>query len=83
MNVQGLCGRRYNKLKSPELLQIFEENQIILLTETWTNDFSDVNVDGFDSFILNRTRKHRNAKRDSGGLMIYIKSVLNNKVTFV
>ena len=54
----------------------------MLFTETWTNDYSDIMVDGFSSFVLNRTVKHPNAKRDSGGLIIYISNDLIDKVTF-
>ena len=81
ITTQGLCGRRYNKLRSPELIHIFENHNIVLFTETWTNDYSDIMVDGFSSFVLNRTVKHPNAKRDSGGLIIYISNDLIDKVT--
>ena len=81
--MQGLCGKRYNKLHSPELIQIFKENLVILLTETWTNEFSETHVDGFYSFVLNRTLKHTNAKRDSGGLIIYVSNKLSGKVSLV
>jgi len=37
-------------------------------------------VDGFSHFILNRTNKHKNAKRDSGGLIIYVRNNLKQNV---
>ena len=83
LNVQGLCGKRYNKLNSPELKHVFENNHIILLTETWTNDYSEIHVDGFEEFVLNRTLKCSNAKRDSGGIIIYVSDKMANSVSLI
>ena len=55
LTVQDLCGKRYNKFNSPELKHVFENNHIILLTETWTNDHPEIHVDGFEESVLNRT----------------------------
>ena len=63
--VQGLVTKYINKLQSDELIKIFQHNDLILLTEIWIDDFQ-----------LNRTDKKRNAKRDSGGIALYIKSSL-------
>lgn len=71
--MQGLVTRRINKLKSKELNHIFSNSDIILLTETWTNELSDLHYDGFQSFVLHRTLKKANAKRDSGGIAIFIR----------
>ena len=76
LNIQGLISKRSNKLQSKELIQIFQHNDFILLTEIWTNDMSDISVDGFTVFQLKRTCKKRNAKRDSGGIAQYIKDSL-------
>ena len=48
-------------------MQVFQNIDVVLFTETWTNSFSEINVDGFDNYILNRTLKHPNSKIDSGG----------------
>ena len=76
LNIQGLIYKRSNKFQSKELIQIFQHIDFILLTEIWTNDMSDISVDGFTVFQLNRTCKKRNAKRDFGGIVLYIKSSL-------
>lgn len=46
---------------------MFESNDILLFTETWSNEHYDHNVDGFNYYIL-----HRYAQRDSGGVIVYI-----------
>ncbi len=52
-----------------------------MFTETWTNEFSDVN--GFQHYVLHRTAKSHNAKRDSGGIVIYLKRKLICDDTFI
>jgi hypothetical protein len=34
---------------------IFDEHDIILLAETWTYSYSDLDVNGYGYFVLNRT----------------------------
>ena len=54
LNAQGLISRRTNKLKSPELKNVFNNSDLVLFTETWTDDSSDLNVNDFEYFVLNR-----------------------------
>lgn len=72
-----MITKRLNKLKSSELQALFNKSDIVLLTETWSEEFIDYKVDGFDYFALHRV-KNTNSKRSSGGIMIYIR---NNLVT--
>ena len=48
----------------------------MLLTETWTNEFSDVSVAGFKDFQINRLNKKQNTKRDSGGIALFVRDKL-------
>ena len=73
LNIQGLSTKRVNKLKSKELNHIFTNSDIVLLTETWTNEFYRCTILGFQSYVLNRKLKKKNAKRDSGGIAISIR----------
>ena len=43
------------------------------MTETWLCDEACVQVNGFKSFQLNRTVKKVNTKRNSGGLIAYVR----------
>ena len=83
LNIQGLVGRRYNKLKSDELKNIFSNHDIVLFTETWSNELFDYDFDGFTCYKLHRTLKHKNANRDSGGLMAYISDTCNKQISLV
>ena len=73
LNIQGLVTKHSNKLLSDELSLIFEKSDFILLTETWSNDISDIAVKGFKIIQLNRRNKRLNTKRDSGGIALYIR----------
>lgn len=83
LNCQGLVTKRTNKLKSIEFQQIFKSNDIILLTECWTDAFSDIQVSNFEVFALHRTENKKNCKRNSGGIILYIRNKFVSKDTLV
>lgn len=76
MNVEGLVTKKTNKLNSPEITEIFAKNDIIMFNETWTSESSDLQVENFEVISLHRTKKKKRSKRDSGGLVLYVKSEL-------
>lgn len=45
----------------------------MLLTESWSSQFSDIHVDNFEYFNINRFENKAYNKRYSGGLTIYIR----------
>ena len=63
--------------------ELFAKNDILLFTETWSNKLYDYSVDGFHSYILNRSVKLKGSKRDSGGIIIFISDQLKNDVEFL
>jgi len=72
-NIQGLIGKSFNKLDSEELKDMFCKNDILLFTESWSNEQFNYEVPQFKHFILHRQNKSVNrAKRDSGGIVIYV-----------
>lgn len=83
LNVQGLVTRRTNKLKTQEIQNIFHSSDAVLLTETWTDDFSDIYVNNFEAFILNRKEQKKTSKRNSGGIILYLRNKFVNKDTLV
>ena len=76
LNVQGLVTKRTNKLQTQELRDIFNSNDIVLLTETWTDNSSEVAVSNFEAFILNRVEKKQKSKRNSGGVFCTLEILL-------
>ena len=45
-----------------------------MFNETWTSESSDLAVENFDFIALHRTQRKISTKRDSGGIVMYIKS---------
>lgn len=82
MNCQGLITKSSNKLKSPEFISMFESNDIVMLTETWSNEFTDLQIKHFENFALHRPRLSK-SKRDSGGILIYVREHLVSKILFI
>ena len=70
--------KRTNKLQTQELRDIFNSNDIVLLTETWTDNSSEVAVSNFEAFILNRVEKKQKSKRNSGGVILYLRNAFLN-----
>ena len=60
------------KRELPEMIECMNKNDIVLVSETWTNEHSCIDIDNFVTFSKHRVRK-KNAKRDSGGLVCYFK----------
>ena len=56
---------------------------LILLTETWTSSISNIDIDGYESINCPRPKCNRKAKRDSGGIVIYYKHFLHNKIELI
>ena len=73
LNIQCLISKRTNKLNLEELKNIFDVNDLVMLTETWTNEYNDLSFEGFKVFWLSRLEKNRKSKRSSGGIAIYIR----------
>jgi hypothetical protein len=55
---------------------------MISLVETWLPDASDLNIDSFYSFSKCR-KMPTNARKNSGGITILIKSALRKGVKFL
>ena len=83
LNCQGLVTRRTNKLNSDYFKRILNSSDILLLTETWTDNFSDINVNNFETFSLHRQENKKKCKRNSGGIIIYIRDKYVNSDTLV
>ena len=65
-------GGLSEKVKIDGFLERMNENDVVFLSETWSNRLSDLDVLGFKRISKFRDRK-KYSKRDSGGLEVYIK----------
>ena len=43
-----------------------------MCSETWTNEYTDIEVDGFVAYSKHRVKK-KYARRDSGGIVCYFR----------
>ena len=59
------------------------ENHIIVLTEAWTCKDSKVDLDGYSCLYLYRNIRHRNVRRNSGGIVIYCKDDVSKGISLV
>ena len=79
-NINGLT---HCKLLDDILGKFLSKYDIILLCETWTSDQEDIALDGFEFYNFSRPSRHCNAKRNSGGLGVFIRNHIKNHVKFV
>ena len=70
--MEGLVTKRTNKPQSAEVLELFQQNDIVMFNETWTFESSDLAIENFEFIALHRTQRKISAKRNSGVLVIYI-----------
>ena len=73
-------GRLNEKIKNGEFVTSVFKSDIVLLSETWSNEYSDINVNGYTRVSKIRKLKKK-AKRSSGGLEVYIKDNLVKGIT--
>ena len=59
------------------------QNDIILLTEAWTYKDSDFNLPRYDANSFFRKVKHKRAKRNSGGIFIFIRDSFKDCVSII
>lgn len=72
MNIQGLITKRNDKLKSKELKQVFDTNDIICIMESWGDESQNFDYEGFEHYELHRT-ENKTCRRNSGGILVYIR----------
>ena len=79
-NINGLMQC---KLFDDILVKFLRTYDIILLCETWTSADDDITSDGFEFYNFPRPSRHCNAKRNSGGLGVFVRDNIKNHVQFV
>lgn len=59
-----------------------EKHDVIFLSECWFSNNTQINLNGFQCYKKARPRRKR-AKRDSGGLCVFIKNSISNLFHFI
>ena len=71
-----------NKLEIPDIRSYIYNCDICLFCETWSNEHTDMDLEGYECKPVHRQR-HINARRDSGGLVVYFKEQLSAGISIV
>ena len=77
LNVNGMLSEKLeceNGLR--KCAQMYD---FVFISECWTNEYSNVEINGFKSYGEPRERR-KNTKRESGGLVVYVKENIKNGV---
>jgi hypothetical protein len=74
-NVNGLKSKNFNKLEDQTFLNEITQHDIIGLIETHAAPTDIVNISGYQSVSVTRT-KIKKARKHSGGIVVYIKNYL-------
>lgn len=71
-NIEGLT---HDKIKDPNFSNIVSKFHILSFVETFTNDSDiELNIPGFHFLDKNIRKKHPKARRNSGGVNIFVKN---------
>lgn len=64
-------------------MNIIKDFDIIFLSESWTSESSEIELNQFTSYNFYRKFQHRNARRNSGGIVLYCRQELKQGITVV
>ena len=71
-NIEGLSS---DKISDPHFLQSISKFHIVSFVETWGNDLNDdLNLQNFHLIASSCRKKHKKARRNSGGISIFVKN---------
>ena len=70
----NICGLTEAKLYDEILGNFFKSFDFIFLTETCACDIDNYNIEGYVFFNYSRRQVHHNARRNSGGIGIFIRN---------
>ena len=62
---------------------LLTEYDFIVLLESWTCNISKSKLDGHHCFDMYRKYRHRKARRNSGGIVVYVRNEDTNDITLV
>ena len=72
-NCRGLACRSNNMLLENDFLNVTQNADTILLSETWSSEEQDIHLDGYRATICHRENILANARWPSGGIAAFVK----------
>ena len=75
----NICGVK-SKLSDPDFLEELQSHHIIILGESFS-DNDELHIDGYKCENIFRKLKHKNARRNSGGVSVLTKTIIAKYVT--
>ena len=79
-NVNGLTNQ---KLNDPDLLTYISGHDIIFVHESWTNEHSNIDAQGFRCYNLYRKFQNKRSKTGHGGVVMYVKDSISKGVRII
>jgi hypothetical protein len=76
-------GLGHDKKSCTDFVNILSSHDICFLYESWTNPKSSVSLNGFVTHHFYRKFQNRNARRSSGGLILYFKEHLKEGIEII
>ena len=79
-NIHGLTGE---KKENSEFVNILEKHDICFMFESWCDSSSNVDLNGYVSHNFYRKFRHRKARRNSGGIILYYKEDIQEGIQII
>ena len=76
-NIEGL---NHDKINDPYFCTVTSNLQVISLVETWSDGSQDFSIPGFDLVHSTSRKRNKRARRNSGGIYVYVKHTLKKGV---
>ena len=72
-----------NKLDDSDFINEISKYDSLMFTECWISKFSNVNINGYECFVCPRQKCNNKAKCSSGGITVYFKHHLSQKISLI
>ena len=79
-NCNGLTNDKHN---DAQFIEILFQNDIVILSESWTEEYFDYELPNFVSFNFHRKFKSKKARRNSGGIVVYVRDYVSRGVKII
>ena len=79
-NINGIN----NKINDPNFRELIEAHDVIFILETWLDKSNEnIAINGYFSLNVSQSNRHKNAKRNSGGISVFIRNELKSQIKVI